>query len=501
MRDALRRGMGAVRYPEVRANYAGRLAKGEFHEVPRTKHASSPRITSAQAIAAEREVIRAVNGSKRFIEPILPIQQAMAITHTHPVLNTSQRRAIEAVLTSRDQIQGIQGYAGTGKTTALNTIRQAAEQQGYAVRGLAPTLKAAAQLSEVGISAGTLQRHLAKNEHIPQDPTGKRLYFLDESSLASTIQMRDFLSRLRPLDRVVLVGDVRQHEAVDAGRPFAQLQEAGMSTAKLDQIVRQKDPELKAAVEHLSRGEVVSAVRMLSEQGRVTEIANRSERFAAIARSYIADPQNTIIVSPDNASRRDINQVVRAELQKEGKVSHHEHAFLVPRQDMTGADRKWAVQYQIGDVLRYREGSKPLGIAASDYATVKAIDSQRNMLTVERADGALVGYDPRRLRGISAYQEAQHRFAEGDRVQFTAPLSDQKVANRDLATIERISENGMFTVRTEKGRLVEVDPARMPHFDHGYAVTSHSSQGLTTERVLINIDGNTHPDLINSRFA
>ena len=53
--------------------------------------------------------------------------------------------------------------------------------------------------------------------------------------------------RLHRNDRVLLVGDRRQHEAVEAGRPFAQLQEAGMRTAKLDEIVRQRDPELKQA--------------------------------------------------------------------------------------------------------------------------------------------------------------------------------------------------------------------------------------------------------------
>jgi ATP-dependent exoDNAse (exonuclease V) alpha subunit len=41
----------------------------------------------------------------------------------------------------------------------------------------------------------------------------------------------------------------------------------------------------------------------------------------------------------------------------------------------------------------------------------------------------------------------------------------------------------------------------MRHFDHGYAVTSHSSQGLTAEHVLVNMDTNVHPELINSRFA
>lgn len=50
-------------------------------------------------------------------------------------------------------------------------------------------------------------------------------------------------------------------------------------------------------------------------------------------------------------------------------------------------------------------------------------------------------------------------------------------------------------------KTITFDPHEMRHFDHGYAVTSHSSQGLTSERVLVNIDTQVHPELINSRFA
>ncbi len=47
---------------------------------------------------------------------------------------------------------------------------------------------------------------------------------------------------------------------------------------------------------------------MLQEQGRVTEILDAEQRIAAIAKDYAAQPENTIIVSPDNASRRALNQ-------------------------------------------------------------------------------------------------------------------------------------------------------------------------------------------------
>jgi hypothetical protein len=76
------------------------------------------------------------------------------------------------------------------------------------------------------------------------------------------------------------------------------------------------------------------------------------------------------------------------------------------------------------------------------------------------------------------------------------------VKNRDLGTIERIDGTSM-SVRMdgEKNRILTFDSSQMRHFDHGYAVTSHSSQGLTTDRVLVNMDTTAHPELINTRFA
>ena len=131
---------------------------------------------------------------------------------------------------------------------------------------------------------------------------------MDESSLASTNQMREFLARIgrNNNDRVLLIGDIRQHQGVEAGRPFEQLQEAGMRTARLDEIVRQKDPALKSAVELLATGQVSGALDALQQQGRVKEIPNRQDRVRTIAKSYVESPENTLIVSPDNASRRDL---------------------------------------------------------------------------------------------------------------------------------------------------------------------------------------------------
>jgi ATP-dependent exoDNAse (exonuclease V) alpha subunit len=314
--------------------------------------------------------------------------------------------------------------------------------------------------------------------------------------------MRDFLEKIGPQDRVLLIGDTRQHQGVEAGKPFEQLVQAGMHTAQLDQIVRQRDPELLRAVEFLSKGDIAPAIEALEQQGRITEIADPQQRIEAIAKNYAAQPENTLIVSPDNASRREINQAVRVELQAMGIVrpANHTIQVLTPRSDMTGADRAWAAHYQVGDVLHYQRGSKDIGIERRSYAQVIATNAKENLLTVQKPDGAQVTYDPSRLRGISAYREIERKFAVGDRIQFTAPNRELGVANRDLGIIEQIKD-GQLVVRMDNGKDVSFDASQMRHLDHGYAVTSHSSQGLTAERVLVNIDTNVHPDLIDARFA
>ena len=304
-------------------------------------------------------------------------------------------------------------------------------------------------------------------------------------------------------DRKPRICDTRQHQGVEAGRPFEQLQEAGMRTAKLDEIVRQKDPALKSAVELLATGQVSAALDSLQQQGRIREIPGTEERIGAIARSYVESPEKTLIVSPDNASRRELNVAVRQELKANGTLAPEDHSFrvLVQRQDMTGAERSWASHYEINDVVRYARGSKAVGIEAGTYGSVVAINPAANLLTVEKSSGEQASYDPRRLTGVSVYREIDREFSIGDRIQFTAPDKSLGVANRDLAAIESIASDGRISARLDNSRQVEFNAQEHRHFDHGYAFTSHSSQGLTAERVLVNADTGVHPDLLNSRFG
>ena len=131
-----------------------------------------------------------------------------------------------------------------------------------------------------------------------------------------------------------------------------------------------------------------------------------------------------------------------------------------------------------------------------------APNRESNTVTVKRHSGEELSYDPRRLQGVTVYRDSERTFAEGDRVQMTAPYHEQKLANRELGTVERIDGNGNMKLRMDSGREVEFNARQHPHLDYGYAVTSHSSQGQTADRVLIHVDSEqAHGELLNSRMA
>ena len=501
LRDALRRSMGDATLGEVRGEFDRRVNAGEFIGVATRTGAPDRAFTTQEMLDYERDTIQVMRDGQNKHGQLASEDTRREIGGKHPHLSESQRKAVEQILSSRDQVTALEGVAGAGKTTSLTAIRDAAELEGYRVEGFAPTSHAAQKLAESGIESSTLQRHLTSNG--PHDGQ-RRLYVLDESSLASTRQMNQFLHGLKENHRVLLVGDVRQHQAVEAGAPYQQLQEAGIQVAHLDEIVRQKDPALKEVVEHLSQGHVREAMEKLDNQGRVHEIVDRDERFRGIANEYAKQPEGTLVVSPDNQSRMEINQVIHAEMQARGQVDNREERLkvLLARQEITEADRQWAERYQPGDIVRYTKGSKTHGIKAGEYARVEKIGAKENLVSVKKQTGKQVTYDPRRLQGVTLYREADRAFSRGDRVQFTAPDREQHIANRELATVEKIDRKGNIQLRLDSGRSVGFNIKENSHLDYGYAVTSHSSQGQTADRVLVNVDTEYAGErLVNRRLA
>ena len=156
-------------------------------------------------------------------------------------LTAGQKDAVKLILSAKDRTVGVQGYAGTGKTTMLNRARTLAEKKGWRMAGLAPSASAARTLAgEAGIPTETLQMFLARNAGVAEGRLTKKgakemraafaktILVVDEGSLASTVQARDLLriaAELR-MPRVVLVGETRR-EAPEKAAEDARSPESG----------------------------------------------------------------------------------------------------------------------------------------------------------------------------------------------------------------------------------------------------------------------------------
>jgi hypothetical protein len=210
-----------------------------------------------------------------------------------------------------------------------------------------------------------------------------------------------------------------------------------------------------------------------------------------MARDFATAPDSALLLSPDNRSRHELDAATRAQLRQTGKLTEASFnaSVLLPRQDVTGADRQRAASYRPGDTVWYRAGSREKKIAAKSYTQVVSVDTENNLLTVRKQNGVYQTYDPARLQGVSVYQSAERSFSVGDRIQFLQKWDAKGVNTRDRATITRLDRHGNISVRTEDGgKTIRWNLSQNKHIDYAYAMTSHSAQAATVDRALLHID-------------
>ena len=223
-------------------------------------------------VALERQNIEWMRQGRNGAERIAGVEEVRAWA-ARSGLFSDQATAAEVMLTATDWVTAIEGRAGAAKTTTIGTICEFAVEQGYAVRGFAPTTRAVKALGEAGVSARTVASLI---ENPLQQTHSKELWIVDESSLLGTRQVNRLLHKARGarVARIVFVGDQRQHHAIEAGRPLQQMQQAGMRVARLDMIRRQRDPELRKAVNHAANGKFAETIGILERMNRVRELSD-----------------------------------------------------------------------------------------------------------------------------------------------------------------------------------------------------------------------------------
>ena len=479
-----------------------RLVKGgELIEVER--RGMDRAFVTQWAVRAERRVLaamRAGRGKGMTLADGETVEKLLAETN----LTEGQREAVRTVVLSDDLVIGVQGHAGSGKTTMLREAR--ALLGNTPIHGLAPSAAAARVLErEAGIPSTTLQYFLTRFGDLSDPEALARareeyagsVLAVDEASMIDTVRMADLLRIAARLGvaRVALVGDTAQLRAVDAGQPFRLLQKAGMRTAAMTEVLRQRDPELLDAVTRSREGEPGAAIEDLGD--RVREASREALGYEA-ARRWLALPpearEDTLLLAPTHAIRRQANEAVREGLELEGVLHGRvlEIDRLVDRR-LTRAQAAEITSYEPGDLAVFHRDH--YGCRRDDVCTVTGIED--GMVVLAHPDG-----EGRRFRpsGNAAWylricDTERIELRAGDHIRWTRnrrapprrfshPRAPDLVNGGEAEIVGIDSRRVRF--RDADGRefnLALADP-QLRHLDHAYCSTVHSAQGRTARAAI-----------------
>ena len=515
-KEAGRFGLGKVTAAQIgdaiaRSSREGELVSRAFFDKRGAEFAG---FTTATNIEHERRLLRAEFEGRGAVAPMLSPDQAAktvarAVLQSEHHWNPGEREATKALLTSGNRITALQGYAGTAKTTTvLATLASEARARGLHVMPLAPTASAARTLGDaLGIKGETVAKHLIGQSRLQRGG----MWIVDEASMLSARDMASLLeSAGKASARVVLVGDLKQLGSVGAGATFAQLQRAGMETAKLAEIVRQTNSLIKEAVEASIQGDARRALDAIDRGGgKIIAHANPLERIKAMAKDYAAlsarEQRATIVVDPSRAGRDALNVEVRTQLAANGRLAGEPVTVrTLESKGLTKAEARDARSYEVGDVVRFARDYPGKGIFKREAVTVKGIDPVKNAISLERQDGKSVDWRPRQW-GVSkseSFAPGSIEIRQGDRIESTR--NDRAMARDNGARADVITtnpDNRTARIRLDDGtfQTLRLDSSTDQHLRHGYVQTVHAAQGRTAERVMINIDSRA-TNLVDQRM-
>ena len=473
------------------------------HLIEATARRADLAFVTDRARNAEREIVAGMRAGLNAGRSLAPAEAVEAKLDAAG-LNPGQRDAVRGILLSPHVTVGVQGLAGSGKTTMLRAVAEAAGERN--IVGLAPSASAARVLGgEADIPARTLQWFLTRYRDVgdgiappermeeARKALGGAVLILDEASMVGTTQMRA-LTRIAAetgVERLALIGDRRQLRAVEAGQPFALLQDAGMPTARMDEVVRQRDADLRQAVLHMVADEPRLAVEELGNGVLETDGDELGRKAAQLWLDLDPDLRvRTAILAPTHEMRAEINAAVRHGLEDEGVLRG-------PELEIERYVNLHLTRSQKGDIGNYREGDIAIfhhdvyGVRAKagDACLVAKVGEERVVLTFPNGKERRIdpsGYIRYRL---DLFETRPLALRAGDEVRWTRNDPERGLINGKHAEILSIARANV-RMRTRDGREIVMarDDPQLHHLDHAYSSTVHAAQGITCDRAIAVLD-------------
>jgi len=412
-----------------------------------------PVYTTHAMLRLEADLLSALDRSKtqetRGVSPSL-VENVISSRRS---LSEEQAGALRHVTHAGERIRVVAGMAGTGKTTFLSAARMAWELEGFEVHGAALSGKAAKGLSDgAGIRSETLHRTLFDLQNGRLRLNERSIVVVDEAGMVGTRQMRELVALTeRTGARLVLVGDARQLQPIEAGGPFAEIQRR-LGAAELTEIRRQREEWAREAVHHFAAGDARSGLQAYAERGLLTVAAERRGAMAALVDAWkergIRAPEEQLIFSGTREEAVVLNRLVQAERAQAGVLG--EESLPAPGGGV----------FRRGDRVLFTRKSRLFEVENGDIGEVARIDATRREFLVRLDSGdqvriPLEEYDHVRLGYAVTTHKGQGATVERAFVLAGGPMQDREISYVQASRAREIT--GIFVDQAEAGeRLTDL---------------------------------------------
>ncbi|WP_394230796.1 conjugative transfer relaxase/helicase TraI [Shewanella colwelliana] len=271
--------LDVMKHPQAQDNAP--LLSAEYHD--------GTRWTTQAAIDTETRILDRFNNGKAQLSPLTNVATATEYLNQNTRLTEGQKEATLLITTTPDRFIAIQGLAGTGKSTMLETgidlIKQSESMVSEISKkqhsknepqtktqfiGLAPTHAAVNELKDKNVQSQTVQSLLSNflSQETKPNQYSNTVFLLDESSMISNAQMDRFTQLIETTGaRAVFLGDTHQLTSQEAGKPFELAMSKGaINSVTMKDIVRQQNDTLLGAVHNIVDRQGASAVEKVQQQ-------------------------------------------------------------------------------------------------------------------------------------------------------------------------------------------------------------------------------------------
>lgn len=436
--------------------------------------------TSLGVLAEEVALINYVRSGRGRCAPLAGRDAKLG----NEALSLEQNAAVRHILKSPDQVIGMRGAAGAGKTTLMPDVVNAIQAGGLKVFAFAPSASASREtLREAGFANAETVAHLLANRKLQLETRGQVIW-IDEAGLVGAADMLEILRIAGDSTRVILTGDTAQHTPVPRGDAFRLMQKyAGLKVAEVTEIRRQVREDYRAAVTSLSQGDLRKAFNRLDELGAIIEIPDDAERYRQLAQDFLALSRTDsvpLVVSPTHAEAAKVTDAIRQAKREAGQLGEEKSFTRYHNLQWEDADKRRVENYRAGLVVQFHQNAH--GFHRGDVFRVSGFDEKGGVM-MTGAKGRETSLPLNEAKRFQVFEPREINLARGDRIRITLggkSADGRRLNNGNVFTIQRITPSGKIALNNG----VVLEPTH-GHFTYGFCQTSHSSQSKSVRDVLV----------------